>query len=66
MTCFGFKLFERVKEKMPDYQNKLVPIEGDLAEPELGISQTDQQLLAENVNIVFHSAATVRFDEPMK
>ncbi len=50
----------------PDYKNKLVAINGDLSEPNLGISEQDRTLLADNVNIVFHSAATVRFDEPIK
>ena len=50
----------------PDFESKLVAISGDLLEPNLGISDTDRQLLIENINIAFHSAATVRFDEPMK
>jgi fatty acyl-CoA reductase len=32
----------------------------------MGISPEDEKKLIENVNIVFHSAATVRFDEPLK
>ena len=32
----------------------------------MGISDEDERILCENVNIVFHSAATVRFDEPLK
>lgn len=44
----------------------MIAIEGDLLEDELGLSEQDKQLLAENVNIIFHSAATVRFDEPLK
>jgi hypothetical protein len=35
-------------------------------EPNMGISKEDELKLIENVNIVFHSAATVRFDEPLK
>lgn len=34
--------------------------------PELGISLQDRTLLMQRVNVVFHSAATVRFDEPIK
>ena len=50
----------------PKFKEKLVAIHGDLLEPNLGISEEDEKFLAENINIVFHSAATVRFDEPMK
>lgn len=32
----------------------------------MGISEEDEKKIIDNVNIVFHSAATVRFDEPLK
>lgn len=60
------KLFEKVKALHPDFKKKLVAVNGDLSEDGLGISETDLETLRSNVNIVFHSAATVRFDEPMK
>ena len=60
------KLYDKVKQMYPDFKSKLVAIQGDLAEPELGISGQDKEILIKNVNIVFHSAATVRFDEPLK
>jgi alcohol-forming fatty acyl-CoA reductase len=41
-------------------------IEGDLLLPNLGISNEDRKLIIDHVSIVFHSAATVRFDEPLK
>ena len=55
-----------MKKLHPDYKRKLIAINGDLTESELGISQSDRETLVNNVNIVYHSAATVRFDEPMK
>lgn len=42
------------------------PIEGDITQPELAISPGDQATLVRKVNIVFHSAATVKFDEKLK
>ena len=39
---------------------------GDCAELGLGLSATDRQTLEETVSIVFHAAATVRFDDPLK
>jgi len=60
------KLFDIVSHMHPDYKSKLVGIQGDLLEPNLGISDEDRQILCKHVNIVFHSAATVRFDEPLK
>lgn len=60
------KLYDQVKKLYPDFTKKLVPIQGDLSEPDLGISVEERKILIKNVNIVFHSAATVRFDEPLK
>lgn len=34
--------------------------------PDLGISSEDRQLLVNDVSIVYHCAATVRFDETLK
>ena len=59
-------MFDIVKSAHKDFKNKLVIIEGDLLLPHLGISDANRQILIRNVNIVFHSAATVRFDEPLK
>ena len=41
-------------------------IEGDMMEHKLGVSEDDTETLRNNISIVFHSAATVRFDEPMR
>lgn len=34
--------------------------------PGLGINKADREILKDNVNIVFHVAATVRFDEKLR
>ena len=59
-------MYDAVNQLYPDFRSKLEAIEGDLLELNMGISDEDQKKLIENVNIVFHSAATVRFDEPLK
>lgn len=41
-------------------------MKGDVSLPNLGLSPEDRNTLVQRVNIVFHSAATVRFDEPLK
>lgn len=46
--------------------SKLIPIQGDITLPGLGLSETDLNTLITEVSIVFHSAATVKFDEPLK
>lgn len=44
----------------------MLAIEGDITQPELAISNSDVALLCRSVNVVFHSAATVKFDEKLK
>jgi fatty acyl-CoA reductase len=63
---FTLQLFDRLRQERPLELNKIVPIQGDVTEPELGISPTDQNLLIRTVSVVFHSAATVKFDEALK
>jgi len=53
-----------LREK-PDAFDKIVGIPGDVLLPKLGISPENLELL-KNVSVFYHSAATVRFDEPLK
>lgn len=41
-------------------------IAGDVSEPNLAISESDRRLLTDTVQIVYHAAATIRFDESLK
>lgn len=49
-----------------DLLQKFVAIESDITTEGLGLSQSDRSLLVDQVNVVFHSAASVRFDAPLK
>ncbi|XP_052218054.1 fatty acyl-CoA reductase 1-like isoform X2 [Dreissena polymorpha] len=59
-------VYEKVKKEQPNFKDKFIPINGDMCLPELGISQTDKDMLENETHIVFHSAATIRFDEPLR
>jgi len=59
-------LFEPLRKQQPDFRQKVVPVVGDITYERLGISEADEQLLIRDVSIIFHSAATVRFDEVLK
>lgn len=59
-------LFDLIRKERPNDLFKVQPIEGDITQPELAISQSDRELLIRSVNVVFHSAATVKFDEKLK
>lgn len=59
-------LFGKLRRHHPLALTKIVPVAGDVTEPELGISEADQETLIRCVSVVFHSAATVKFDEALK
>jgi len=63
---FNVPLFDLIREHSPDAFEKVVPIFGDIKYDELGISPEDQNVLCQEVSIVIHSAATIRFDEELK
>lgn len=41
-------------------------IDGNLEESSLGLTTTNREWLIENVNFVFHCAATIKFNEPLE
>lgn len=53
-------------ERQPNLFEKLELINGDLHEVGLNLSPDDQTVLTNEVEIVFHAAADVRFDESLK
>lgn len=65
---FNSALFEKVKNQRGlDTMHKIVGIvNGDVSLPGLGISIEDRKMLCEKISIVYHAAATVRFDELLK
>lgn len=63
---FDDVVFEKLREVSPKYRHKIVSIAGDCVLPGLGIEVNDRHLLIDRVNVVFHVAATVRFDEKLR
>jgi len=63
---FTEKIFDRLRKENPDFELKIKPVEGDMMKPNLGISQTDAEQLSNKIHLVFHSAATIKFDEPIR
>lgn len=45
--------------------DKIIPVKGDVMSLGLGLSTADLQMLC-NVSVIFHVAASVRFDDPLK
>ena len=59
-------MFGQLVREQPEVLTKIIPVEGDISLPNLGISSSDLEQLADNVSVVFHSTATVRFNEELK
>ena len=59
-------MFIPTKEQHPDYETKIKPIAGNCLEKNMGMSAFDRSILENEVNIVFHVAATVHFTTPLK
>ncbi|CAF0886506.1 unnamed protein product [Adineta ricciae] len=59
-------LFDTIRLINPNFASKFNAMEGDVTLPNFGLSKTDEALLIEKCHIVFHSAATIRFDEPLR
>jgi fatty acyl-CoA reductase len=55
-----------VRAEHPNFVEKIEGVEGDLLKPNLGISEQFCEILQKEVQVVFHVAATVRFDSPLK
>lgn len=52
--------------KFENIKHKLVAIDSDLSKRQLGLSQQDQSLLIDDVSIIFHVAASVKFEAPLE
>lgn len=63
LTTFQrFQLFGVLREKNPDVMDKMVAVKGDVGALGLGIASEMLEHL-KDVSVVFHSAASVRFDD---
>jgi len=60
------QLFDTLRSQNAYVLSKVVAISGDIAKPGIGLSDDDVERLASEVSVVFHCAATVRLDEPLK
>ncbi|XP_055706865.1 putative fatty acyl-CoA reductase CG5065 [Phlebotomus papatasi] len=68
IDMFSNILFDGLKAThgLDNLMNKFQVIGGDVTLPDMGISPEDRQILIEEVSIIYHCAATIRFDETLK
>lgn len=63
---FDDVLYEKLRKVAPDFIKKVTIVEGDVGQLNLGMNEEDRTKVINEVEIIFHGAATVRFDEPLK
>ncbi|XP_048004906.1 putative fatty acyl-CoA reductase CG5065 isoform X3 [Leguminivora glycinivorella] len=59
-------MFERLRKEQKGAFEKMIPIQGDVLKDDLGISNEDMKILSEEVSIVFHMAAILKMEAPLK
>lgn len=64
--CTMLQVFDRIRMECPTAFKKIISVRGDVSEKDLGLCEEDKQRVVTEVNVVFHSAATVRFNESLK
>ncbi|XP_067615672.1 putative fatty acyl-CoA reductase CG5065 isoform X2 [Eurosta solidaginis] len=63
---FKCVIFNQVLKDIPSIINKVKVVKGDVMDHDLGLSSNDISELASNVEVIFHCAANVRFDQPLR
>lgn len=58
------QLFLRLKEENPQAFEKIIPIVGDISEPQLGLKAEDEELLSEKVCRYFSALYTIFIRSP--
>lgn len=61
-----FQIFQPILKEQPDCLEKVTIIKGDCSLPGLALSVEDRNMLIQNVNVIFHVAATVNFAEKIR
>ena len=59
-------MLEKLRMEQPEAMSKIIPVEGDISLPNLGVSGLDLELLLDKVSLVFNSAATINFSEDLR
>ena len=62
----GLQLFSRLRAEQPAVLSKVVALPGDVQALGLGLVEADRHLLCSEVSVVFHVAASVRFNDPFR
>ncbi|XP_046737953.1 fatty acyl-CoA reductase 1-like [Diprion similis] len=65
-ALLGEKVFDPLRKEYPEFSQKIVGVEGDTAKNGFGLSSKDYLRLTDEVSVIFHLAASVRFTEKLE
>ncbi|XP_071441027.1 putative fatty acyl-CoA reductase CG5065 [Hetaerina americana] len=63
---FASPLFDRLKSEHPEALRRVEAVMGDVQAEDLGLSAEDRSRVTSETSIVYHCAATIRFDAALK
>ncbi|KAJ2952242.1 hypothetical protein O0L34_g4518 [Tuta absoluta] len=59
-------LYQYLHKEQPDFVSKIIPVEADITKIRLGMTDENWISVTEEVNFIFHGAATLNFTEALK
>ncbi|XP_026500892.2 putative fatty acyl-CoA reductase CG5065 [Vanessa tameamea] len=59
-------LFDRLRNEKPSALKKIKPLQGDVLFDNFGLSERELENLSDEISVVFHFAATLRLEAPLK
>ncbi|OWR47189.1 fatty-acyl CoA reductase 1 [Danaus plexippus plexippus] len=66
-AIYSSHCFDRLRNERPGvFDSKVFFVAGDVSDIGLGLSEDDRAILLKQTQILFHVAASVRFDDPLK
>ncbi|XP_025264924.1 putative fatty acyl-CoA reductase CG5065 isoform X2 [Camponotus floridanus] len=63
---FKLPLFQRIRTEQPQVLKKVIPFNGDICSDNLGLTDEEREQLINEVNIIFHCAASLRMNAKLK
>ncbi|KAG8036510.1 hypothetical protein G9C98_003832 [Cotesia typhae] len=58
---FQNELFDRLRRYRPNFESRVLIVEGNLEEENLEISEEDRKIITDNVTVMYHNASNVKF-----
>ncbi|XP_025261932.1 putative fatty acyl-CoA reductase CG5065 isoform X2 [Camponotus floridanus] len=63
---FNVSMFQRIQTEKPQVLKKVIPFNGDICSDNLGLTHEERERLINEVNIIFHCAASLRMNAKLK